>query len=516
MTDETARKPQELSAEPISLSSETKASSSMRLFESPESSLGSLSKETTAGLIAASSDVALVIDDNGIIVDVAFGSEELAKDGGDHWIGQSFSETVTMESRPKVEALLREAHSATSTQNVRWRHLNHTTARGMELPVMYSAVRLNAAERVATRGRSVAFGRDLRGTVALQQRLVDAQRSMERDYWRFRHAETRYRHLFHVATEAVLIVEAASLKVVEANPAAIRLFGDKGSRLVGNPLVQCFDAVGGEAVLAQLSGARASGRADDIHVQLPESPGGTAIELVVSTTTFKQDNLTFFVVRLAPSRPGSSSLQAASTQEMMIRMLASAPDCQVITDLDGKVIWANAAFLELTQLTTEEQARGQSLDRWLGRTGVDLSVLISNLRQRNQVRLFATTLRGEYGATTEAEISAVMVSHGDQSFLGFSVRDVGRRLSTDPRAAKELPRSVGQLTELVGRVPLKEIVDETTDLIEQLCIEAALELTRDNRASAAEMLGLSRQSLYVKLRRFGLGAPGPETDKSSA
>jgi DNA-binding NtrC family response regulator len=42
-------------------------------------------------------------------------------------------------------------------------------------------------------------------------------------------------------------------------------------------------------------------------------------------------------------------------------------------------------------------------------------------------------------------------------------------------------------------------------VIERLCIEAALELTADNRASAAEMLGLSRQSLYVKLRRYGLG-----------
>jgi transcriptional regulator PpsR len=516
MTDETARTPPERSAKLHAQSPETKAGSAMRLFESPTSSLGSLSQETTAGLIAASSDVALVIDDNGIIVDVAFGSEDLAKDGGAHWIGQSFSETVTVESRPKVEALLREANLANSPQNVRWRHLNHTTARGTDLPVMYSAVRLNAAERTATRGKSVAFGRDLRGTMALQQRLVDAQRSMERDYWRFRHAETRYRHLFHVATEAVLIVEAASLKVIEANPAAIKMFGDKGAKLVGNTLAHCFDAADSEAVLAQLSGVRAAGRAEDIHVQLTEPAGAEAIELLVSTTTFKQDNVSFFVVRLAPSRPGSSSLQTASTQEMMIRMLDSAPDCQVITDLDGQVIWANAAFLELTQLTTEEQVRGQSLDRWLGRTGVDLSVLISNLRQRNQVRLFATTLRGEYGATTEAEISAVMVSHGDQSFLGFSVRDVGRRLSADPRATKELPRSVGQLTELVGRVPLKEIVDETTDLIEQLCIEAALELTRDNRASAAEMLGLSRQSLYVKLRRFGLGAPGPETDKSSA
>jgi DNA-binding NtrC family response regulator len=67
-----------------------------------------------------------------------------------------------------------------------------------------------------------------------------------------------------------------------------------------------------------------------------------------------------------------------------------------------------------------------------------------------------------------------------------------------------VPRSVEQRKELVGRTPLRDIVGDTTDLIERLCIEAALELTRNNRASAAEMLGLSRQSLYVKLRRYGL------------
>jgi DNA-binding NtrC family response regulator len=68
-----------------------------------------------------------------------------------------------------------------------------------------------------------------------------------------------------------------------------------------------------------------------------------------------------------------------------------------------------------------------------------------------------------------------------------------------------VPRSVEQLTELVGRVSLKEIVRESTDLIERLCIEAALTYTSDNRASAAEILGLSRQSLYSKLHRHGLG-----------
>ncbi len=52
---------------------------------------------------------------------------------------------------------------------------------------------------------------------------------------------------------------------------------------------------------------------------------------------------------------------------------------------------------------------------------------------------------------------------------------------------------------------MKDLVRESSDLIEKLCIETALELTGDNRAAAAEMLGLSRHSLYVKLRRYGLG-----------
>jgi DNA-binding NtrC family response regulator len=49
-------------------------------------------------------------------------------------------------------------------------------------------------------------------------------------------------------------------------------------------------------------------------------------------------------------------------------------------------------------------------------------------------------------------------------------------------------------------------------VIEAMCIEAALEITHDNRASAAELLGLSRQSLYAKLRRYDIGAVGDEAE----
>jgi DNA-binding NtrC family response regulator len=65
---------------------------------------------------------------------------------------------------------------------------------------------------------------------------------------------------------------------------------------------------------------------------------------------------------------------------------------------------------------------------------------------------------------------------------------------------------VEDLTGLVGKVSLPELVRDTSDIVERHFIEAALELTGGNRTSAAEVLGVSRQSLYVKLRRYGYEA----------
>ncbi len=165
--------------------------------------------------------------------------------------------------------------------------------------------------------------------------------------------------------------------------------------------------------------------------------------------------------------------------------------------------------MDFAQLSNQEQARGQPLENWLGRSGVDINVLTANLREHSSVRNFSTIIRGAYGSLEEVEVSAVAVLGGELPCFGFVVRSSATRNAAKLRPAN-LARSVEQLTELVGRVSLKDLVRELSDLIEKLCIEAALELTGDNRASAAEMLGLSRQSLYVKLRRYGLGDLAPE------
>ncbi len=465
----------------------------MKTFEALESSLGGLDVASAAALIAAAADVALIVDRDGVIQDIAFGSDELSNEGYAKWRGQPWVETVTVESRPKVEQMLQEATSRTPPKS---RHVNHPSSRGADVPILYSAV------QVGKDGRVVAVGRDLRAIAALQQRLVDAQQSMERDYWRLRQVETRYRFLFQMASEAVLVVDATSLRVVEANPAAGQLFGDTAKGIVGQTFPTGLDEESSKAVQALLSRVRVTGRADEAHAKLAGSSG----EIVISASLFRQENSALFLVRFSTVQAGASTVAPQAKARLLWQVVDSAPDGMVVTDIEGRILTANAAFLDLAQLGAEEQARGESLERWLGRPGVDLNVMISNLRQYGSVRLFATSLRGEYGSASTVEISAGAVPKSEPPCFGFMIRNVGGRLSNAAGSSQQRqPRSVEQMTELVGRMPLKELVRESTDLIERMCIEAALELTHDNRASAAEMLGLSRQSLYVKLRRYGLG-----------
>jgi len=456
--------------------------------------------EIAAGLLSTAADLALVIDPNGVIQNVQLSNTELPLNDHQSWIGKTWTSTVTSESKPKVGELLRDA---ATQQNRQWRHINYPSAQGADVPILCSAI------PVGKQGNVVAFGRDLRGMAAMQQRLIDAHQAMERDYLRMRHMETRYRLLFELAAEAVLIVDTAAQRVLEANPAAGKLLGSQSKRLIGRRLSDCFTDDYKTTIEQLLSVVLASGDPESRKIPAPKDGD----EITVSASVFKQESGTLFLVRLTPGSMQAEIDARSPQRSMSLEVLEHSPDGFVVTDAAGKILTVNQAFTDMAQLTKAEQLLGLPLARWLGRSDIDLSVLIANLQQRGSVRLFATTLRGAGGAEIQVEISAVSVTTSPVPCLGFCIREVGQRASTDRSSLRQLPRSADQLVELVGRVPLQEIVSETADLIEKLCIEAALKLTRDNRASASEMLGLSRQSLYVKLRRYGIGEVSERSKK---
>ena len=179
-------------------------------FRSSARLLSGLDGEMMGEIAAAAADIALVVE-KGIVRDVALGQEELIAEGFDHlWLGKSWIDTVTPESRPKIEDLL-----ADEPRGQKWREVNHPSQSALDVPVRYTAVKLRGSNQF------IILGRDLRGVASLQQKLVEAHQELERDYVRMREAEGRFRVLFDAASEAILIVNSETLIIEDINPAAI-------------------------------------------------------------------------------------------------------------------------------------------------------------------------------------------------------------------------------------------------------------------------------------------------------
>ena len=96
------------------------------------------------------------------------------------------------------------------------------------------------------------------------------------------------------------------------------------------------------------------------------------------------------------------------------------------------------------------------------------------------------------------------ISDRTNSLIGLIVRDASRFEINKNGNDTVSEKALENIMKLVGSAPLKELVADTSDVVERLCIETAIKLTKNNRVAAAEMLGVSRQSLYVKLRKYNL------------
>jgi transcriptional regulator PpsR len=343
----------------------------------------------------------------------------------------------------------------------------------------------------------------MRELATMQQRLVAAQQTMEREYARLRRAETRYRLLFQITGEAVLIVEAGSNRIVELNRTACTLLDGTSQQLTGRCLHDLFEAKGQKKIQKLLAGDKSGGKNDEIVVRL----AGTTIDVRLATSPLAQ-HTGLILVRLTPTSANASAL--LKSQSSVFDVVDKLPDGFVVTDQDRRILTANTAFIDMTQLAIEAQVCGEQIDRWVGRHAIDMAVIGNTLKERGEVQNFSTIVRGEYGVSTEVEITAVSVYADKRPCIGMTLRPLRRRLETAASQNRVAPTAVQQMAKLVGQVSMSELVQESTEMIERLCIEAALQRTGDNRAAAADLLGLSRQGLYMKLHRYRLAGFGSD------
>jgi len=449
-----------------------------------------LSADKLAQLIGVASDIALVITHQGNVQSVSVGWDELAVLGCSDWIGRPWADTVTSESRIKITDMLA---SPSNGQRGRWRQVNHPSSQGREIPLEYTVLQIN--DKLL-----LALGRGMEAVASLQQRLIESQQKLEQDYQRLRHMEGKSRILFETATEPSFTVDGATQRVLELNPSAQTLLGQGTKRLQDRDVLECFEPASHDEVLSLLRMAQATGRVEMGRARVLDHDK----EVTLSAKAFPSDQGAQVLLRCLgqESRPHQDPQE--SDRAWMQEALERAPDGWILADRQGVILSANAEFLSQMGAISLAQLQGQPLERWLERGSVDWGVLQTNVRQLGYVRNFATELKTFSGMNLAVEITALTLSDPQANWMLY-VHDIHRlRQANSPAKAAGMADSVAQLAQLVGRMPMKDIVGETNEMIERMCILAALDLTRNNRASAAEMLGLSRQSLYVKLRRFGL------------
>ncbi len=436
-------------------------------------------------------DITLTLDMNAVIRDVSV-SNTVSGEFVQAWLGRPWIETVADSGVEKARRSLSDAREGGVSA---FRRILQRFPSGIELPIEYTTVRLGGGAGL------ISVGRNLQASSELQSRLIAAQQAMERDYWKLREVETRYRLLFDASNDAVLVLSSDDLRVVDINPAAIRALGlTRGWEFLNEIAPRERDAF-----RDMLARARESGRAPGgvFHIGADGSPW------ILRSSLVNDDAEMFYMLQLvgvAESRPASPTLESAG----LVRLVHAMPDGFVVLDRGGVILEANPSFLRLVEVAEESAVVGRRLDRWMGRGEDDLGALLSGLRRRGAVLLFSTTLRGEGGGRVEVEMSAGGNAEADPAYVGVVVRELARRIpAISAGAAPALP----PLDD--GATPLKTLVQAAVSAVERHYVETALRITDGNRTAAAERLGLSRQSLYAKLNRYGLdGGMEGESPKS--
>ena len=443
----------------------------------------------------AEPDMTLVLDRDGVIEKATL-SPAIAEETVESWVGRHWADIVGAAGGDKVRQIVEDALSAGVSA---FRQINQPFPSGLELPFEFTAVRLENKRGL------VAVGKNLKAVAELQTRLIAAQQLMERDYWRLREVESRYRLLFDASNEPVVLINATSLQIVEANPAAVRVFGlpmNRRGRTQDKDFMQLAPERDRPAILGMFERVRELGRAPGIMLHLGEA--GEA--WIVRASLTSADAASEIVLQCAPAsaQARDASHETALRVDALIEL---SPDALVVVDRDGEIQRANRAFLELVGANARGAVLGEPLARWLSQPGADAGTLIANIARHQFVRLLPTLVTNDRGAERRVEISAAGDRDADPQFILFAIRDVERRIPMGA-PANELGDLLRTIADRIGKAPLRQVVQETVDIVERHHIKAALDMSGGNRTAAAEILGLSRQSLYAKLNRYGIVSEG--------
>lgn len=428
-------------------------------------------------------DVTLYMDLDGVIHD-AVSQPGVSDTALGPWLGRYWMETVEKASQDKAQRAVDEARAGRISG---FRQITQCFPRGPERLMEFVTVRLGG-----NGGGLLAIGKSLAHVARLQSQLLNAQQTLERDYGRLRDVETRYRVLVENDPSPILRLRAADLMVIEVNPAARTAFPEL--------------AVGGS--LRELAPATDQPKLGRLLFGLSERPAGAdaegprSRELTLSGRTWvlncdllAGEGEPELLLRLARPPEHNGPRPTPGTDSGLGPPSAGAP-FQLTIRGDGVIVDHDRPVPGWLRASANALAIGSSLEQWLGLAAPSRPTLRDYLVAPDPESLAPNGL------------TMATAGNGTLRLVRLATTELVTTLGVIP-AVQSQASPPDQTTEdaavrRVGELPLKELVKETVGAVERRCIQAALDMTNCNRTAAAELLGLSRQSLYAKLNQYAL------------
>ena len=456
-----------------------------------DGAIPAIEADVAAQIIARVSDIVVIVDATGKVKTARCRDGFFGKAHIESWAGGQIQSTLTVESVPKFES--RVADFLATPGGVLPAELNHRAAPDFaELPVRYTFHSLGAE------GDVLMLGTGLRQIAELQQQLVAAQIALEADYEAQREHDIRLRVLMEASEVATVFVALPGGQILSCNTAAQAVLGLSKEALIDAPFAQEFEGTGRKDVIERLISAAS----EQTPTPVTAKSARAGRRLSITPTLFRGSSSQMLLCKIAPIGD-----QAATTDQLQANLsdlFLNGVDSFVFVTKAGNILSANEAFLKLAHVTHSQSVIGRSLADFCTRGPVDLNVMIDNARRSGGMRLYATKIVSEHGGESAVEISTTQLNTGADPVFAMVIRD-SHRVETASTPSRQITDvDMNSVVELIGGQSLKDIVAKTTDVVEKMCIETAVQMTSNNRVAAAEMLGLSRQSLYVKLRKYDL------------
>ncbi|KRS11712.1 transcriptional regulator [Roseovarius atlanticus] len=443
-------------------------------------------------IVEQAGDMAVYVADDGEVAGISVNPDCPSLGCLDHWVGRPFEKFLTVESKEKLELRLAEMR-ANPDATTRGLELNHIDNATWEFPIRYTLHRVYD-------GGLLLLGRDMQPIAEVQQRLVAEQTARERDQQRLRGEQTFYHVVLEASETPLILVEPEKGRIRDLNSAAAMLLGTNVDTLSGSSLAQAFDGRRREELMDAMRSAAGSREARGIELVARRNER----ELKLYPDFFRAAGELYMLCRVRPADGDAGT--AAESAQVLGALYAATSDAIVITDGKGAIRDANEAFLTMADAAQLRDVRDNNLADFLVRGAVDTKLMLETAAKQGRLSNYATQMASIVGTRSSVDVSVARLRDPAGDFgYGFILRNTSLNEGADAEVTSVVSEeAMKNVMDLVGTASLKELVSATSDVIEKLCIETAVQLTGNNRVAAAEMLGLSRQSLYVKLRKYGL------------